>query len=64
VLLRWKDHLNGREERDQLPEKVDLRDDGVAIDSPSREEIESKLKYLKNNKAGLLKTVASSWWMY
>jgi hypothetical protein len=29
-----------------------LRDDGVDIDSPSREEIEGALKYLKNNKAG------------
>jgi hypothetical protein len=28
-----------------------LRDDGVDIDLPSREEIEGALKYLKNNKA-------------
>jgi hypothetical protein len=28
-----------------------LRDDGVDIDLPSREEIEGELKYLKNNKA-------------
>jgi hypothetical protein len=30
---------------------VNLRDDGVDIDLPSREEIEGALKYLKNNKA-------------
>jgi hypothetical protein len=31
-----------------------LRDDGVDIDLPSREEIEETLKYLKNNKAAAL----------
>jgi hypothetical protein len=30
-----------------------LRDDGVDIDLPSREEIEGALKYLKNNKNGV-----------
>jgi hypothetical protein len=33
VLSRWKEHfeqhLNDEEERDQPPEQVDLRDDGV-----------------------------------
>jgi hypothetical protein len=28
-----------------------LKDDGVDIDLPSREELEGALKYLKNNKA-------------
>jgi hypothetical protein len=53
VLSRWKEHfeqhLNEGEERDQPPDQVDLRDDGVDIDLPSREEIESALKYLKYN---------------
>jgi hypothetical protein len=43
--------LNEREERDQPLEQVDLRDDGVDIDLPSREKIKSALKYLKKNKA-------------
>jgi hypothetical protein len=72
VLSRWKDHfeqhLNEGEKRDQPPDQIDLRDDGVVIDLPSREEIESALKYLKNNKAAgadsiaaeLLKTVPPS----
>jgi hypothetical protein len=49
-----------------------LKDDGVDIDLPSREEIEGSLKYLKNNKAAgtdsiaaeLLKTVYLNWWMH
>jgi hypothetical protein len=36
VLYRWKEyfeqHLNEREERDQLPDQVDLRDDEVETD--------------------------------
>jgi DNA primase large subunit len=55
VLSRWKEnfeqHLNEGEERDQPSVQVDPRDDGVEIDLPSREKIESALKYLKNNKA-------------
>jgi hypothetical protein len=55
VLSRWKEHfeqhLDKGEERDQPPDQVNLRDDGVEIDLPSREEIKSALKYLKNNKA-------------
>jgi hypothetical protein len=45
VLARWKQHF-----KEQLNE-VDLRDDGVDIDLPSREEIEGALKYLKTKKA-------------
>ena len=55
VLARWKEHfeqhLNDGAEHDQPPNEVDLADDGVQIDLPSREEIEGALKYLKNNKA-------------
>jgi hypothetical protein len=55
VLARWKEHfeehLNEGSESDQPTRPVDLRDDGVDIDLPSREEIEGALKYLKNNKA-------------
>jgi hypothetical protein len=35
-----------------------LRDDGVDIDLPSREEIEGTLKYLKNNKAAGANSIA------
>jgi hypothetical protein len=45
VLSRWKEHF------EQHLYEVDLRDDGAEIDLPGREEIESALKYLKNNKA-------------
>jgi hypothetical protein len=38
---------------------VDLRDDGVDIDLPSREEIEGALKYLKNNKAAGTDSIAA-----
>jgi hypothetical protein len=37
---------------------VNLRDDGVDIDLPSREEIEGALKYLKNNKAAGADSIA------
>jgi 2-methylisocitrate lyase-like PEP mutase family enzyme len=43
--------LNEGEERDSAPDQVDFRDDRVEIDLLNREEIESALKYLKNNKA-------------
>jgi hypothetical protein len=43
LLARWKEHLSEG--------SVNLRDDGVDIDFPSREKIEGTLKYLKNNKA-------------
>jgi hypothetical protein len=42
--------LNEGSKSEQLTRPVDLRDDGVDIDLPSREEIEGALKYLKNNK--------------
>jgi hypothetical protein len=62
VLSRWKEHfeqhLNEREDRDKLPDQVDLRDDGVDIDLPSREEIESVLKCLKINKAASAESIA------
>ena len=55
VLSRWKEHfeqhLNDGAENNQPPNQVELQDDGVEIDLPSREEIEGALKYLKNNKA-------------
>jgi hypothetical protein len=56
VLERWKEHfeehlMNEGSESKQPTRSVDLRDDGVDIDLPSREEIEGALKYLKNNKA-------------
>jgi DNA primase large subunit len=55
VLSRWKEYfeqlLNEGEECDQPTDQVDLRDDGVEIKLPSREEIESALKDLKNTKA-------------
>jgi hypothetical protein len=64
--------LNESSESEQPTRQVDLRDDEVDIDLPSREEIEGALKYLKNNKADgtdsiaaeLLKTVDLIWWMY
>jgi hypothetical protein len=43
--------LNEGSDSEQPTRPVDLRDDGVDIDLPSREEIEGTLKYLKNNKA-------------
>jgi hypothetical protein len=55
VLARWKEHfeehLNEGSKLEQPTRPVDLRDDGVDIDMPSREKIEEPLKYLKNNKA-------------
>jgi hypothetical protein len=59
VLSRWKEHfeqhLNKGKDRDQ----VDLRDDRVDIDLPSRKEIELVLKYLKNNKAASADSIAA-----
>jgi hypothetical protein len=49
VLARWKEyfeeHLNEGSESEQPTRPVDLRDDGVDIDVPNREEIERALKY-------------------
>jgi hypothetical protein len=47
----FEEHLNEGSESEQPKRPVDLRDVGVDIDLPSREEIEGALKYLKNNKA-------------
>jgi hypothetical protein len=55
VLARWQkhfeEHLNEGSESEQPTRPVNLRNHGVDIDLPSREEIEEPLKYLKNNKA-------------
>jgi hypothetical protein len=63
VLARWKEHfeknLNEGSESEQPKRPVDLRDDGVDIDLPSREEIEGALKYLKNNKAAGADSIAA-----
>jgi hypothetical protein len=47
----FEEHLNEGSEAEQPTRPVDLRDNGVDIDLPSREEIERALKPLKNNKA-------------
>jgi hypothetical protein len=48
VLGRWKEHfeehLNKGSESEQPTRPVDLRDDGVYIDLPSREKIEGAQK--------------------
>ena len=63
VLSRWKEHfeqhLNDGAEHAQPPNEVDLADDGVQIDLPSREEIKGALKYLKNNKAAGSDSISS-----
>jgi hypothetical protein len=55
MLARWKEHfeehLNEGSKSKQPTRLVDLRDDGVDVDLPSREKTEGALKYLKNNKA-------------
>jgi hypothetical protein len=38
---------------------VDLRDDGVDIDLPSREEIKGALQYLKNNNTAGADSIAA-----
>jgi hypothetical protein len=63
VLARWKEyfevHLSEGFESEQPTSPVDLRDDGVDIDLPSREEIEGALKYLKNNKAAVADSIVA-----
>jgi hypothetical protein len=63
VLARLKEHfeehLNEGSESEQPARPVDLRDDGVDIDLPSREEIKEALKYLKNNKAAGADSIAA-----
>jgi hypothetical protein len=51
--------LNEGSESEQPTRAVDLRDDGVDIDLPSREEIEGALKYLKNNKPAGADSIAA-----
>jgi hypothetical protein len=55
----FEEHLNKGSELEQPTRPVDLRDDGVDIDLPSREEIEGALKYLKNNKAAGADSIAA-----
>jgi hypothetical protein len=63
VLTRWKEHLeehlNKGSESEQPIRPVDLTDDGVDIDLPSREEVEGALKYLKNNKTAGADSIAA-----
>jgi hypothetical protein len=51
--------LNESSESEQPTRPVDLRDDGVDIDLPSREEIERALIDLKNNKAAGADSIAA-----
>jgi hypothetical protein len=51
--------LNEGSESEQPTRPVNLRDDGVDIDLPSREEKEGALKYLKNNKAAAADSIAA-----
>jgi hypothetical protein len=63
VLAGWKEHfeehLNKSSESEQPTRPVDLRNDGVEIDWPSREEIEGSLKCLINNKAAGTDSIAA-----
>jgi hypothetical protein len=63
VLARWKEHfeehLNEGSESEQPTRPVDLGDDEVDIDLPSRNEIERALKYLKNNKIAGADSIAA-----
>jgi hypothetical protein len=52
--------LNKPEELDQPHDQVDLRSDGAEIALPSREEIGSALKYLKNNMAASANSIVPS----
>jgi hypothetical protein len=51
--------LNEGSDSEQPTRPVDLRDDGLDIDLPSREEIEGTSKYLKNNKAAGADSIAA-----
>jgi hypothetical protein len=57
VLARWKEHEGSKLEQPTRP--VDLRDDEVDFDLPSREEIEGELKNLKNHKAAGADSIAA-----
>jgi hypothetical protein len=54
-----EEHLNKGSKSEQPTRPVDLRDDRVDIDLPSREEIEEVLKYMKNNKAAGAHSIAA-----
>jgi hypothetical protein len=51
--------LNKGSELEQPTRPVDLRDDEVDFDLPSRQKIERALKYLKNNKAAGADSIAA-----
>jgi hypothetical protein len=53
----FEEHLKEGSNSEQPTRLVDLRDDGVYIDLPSREEIDEALKYL-NNKANGVDSIA------
>jgi hypothetical protein len=62
VLAKWKEHFEEHLKEDfqseQITRPVDLRDDRVDIDLPSREEMERALKYLENNKTSGADSIA------
>jgi hypothetical protein len=62
-MAKWKEHfeehLNKGSESEQPIRPVNLRDDEVDFNLPSREEIERALKYLKNNKAAGVDSIAA-----
>jgi hypothetical protein len=69
VLARWKEHfqehLNEGSDSEQPTRPVALRDDGVDIDLPSREEIEGALKYFKSRRGFYRgRTVEKRWTKY
>jgi predicted transcriptional regulator YheO len=55
----FEEHLNDGSESEQPTRPVNLRDNGVDIVSPSREEIEEALKYLKNNKTAVKDSITA-----
>jgi hypothetical protein len=63
VLARWKEHfeehMNKGSESEQPTRHVNLRDDEIYNDLPSREKIEGALKYLKNNYAAGADSIAA-----
>jgi hypothetical protein len=60
IINCWREeHLKESSKSEQSTRPVDLRDDGVDIDLPSREKIEGALKYLKNNKAAGVDSIAA-----
>jgi hypothetical protein len=57
--IHFEEHLSEGSESEQPTSPVHLRDDGVDIDLPSREEIEGALKYLKNNKVAVADSIVA-----